>query len=348
MGETYYDVLGVASDATQDELEVAYRERVFETHPDHSDDPDATEQFQQVATARAVLTDETERARYDRLGHETYVQATRNSAERGATATRTNQSSANERTHESRTSQTRRSGPRSESGDTRRETGDARSTGDWSFEEVRQQAAREEGWSEAQSRTDTSATNSNTRSRSHRSRTRTHTYTHTHTHATTGQTETTSSGGTDTESDSDPGSGSNTNSNSDSNSDAGFQYTVHDWDDEIELEWDGRSLDQQTVVTIACIWALYPLFVYASLTPAFSALVNGIVAACTLCLVGYLLTMPRIASGVFGCWSVLVPAGAVTIDAVPLALGSIYGALSLAFVWVPFGYAIVVWWALRP
>ncbi|WP_323171799.1 DnaJ domain-containing protein [Natrialba sp. PRR66] len=341
MGETYYDVLGVASDATQDELEVAYRERVFETHPDHSDEPDATEQFQQVATARAVLTDETERARYDRLGHETYVQATQHSAERGATATRTNPSSANERTRESQTSQTRRSGPRSESGDTRRETGDARSTGDWSFEEVRQQAAREEGWSEARSRADSS----NARSRSRRSRTRTHT------HATTGQaTETTSSGGTDTESDSDPGSGSgsNTNSNSDSNSDAGFQYTVHDWDDEIELEWDGRSLDQQTVVTIACIWALYPLFVYASLTPAFSLFVNAIVAACTLCLVGYLLTMPQVATGVFGCWSVLVPAGAVTIDAVPLALGSIYGALALAFVWVPFGYAVVVWWALRP
>lgn len=347
MGETYYDVLGVSTDATQDELEAAYRERVFETHPDHSDDPDATEQFQRVATARSVLTDETERARYDRLGHETYVQATRNSAERGETATRTHPSSANERTRGSRTSQ-HRSGPRSESGDTRRETEDARSTGDWSFEEVRQQAAREEGWSEARSRTDTSATSSNARSRSRRSRTRTHT--HTHTHATTGQTETTtpSSGGTDTDPNSDSGSGSNANSNSDSNSDAGFQYTVHDWDDEIELEWDGRSLDQQTVVTIACIWALYPLFVYASVTPAFSLFVNAIVAACTLCLVGYLLTMPRIATGVFGCWSVLVPAGVATIDAVPLALGSIYGALTLAFVWVPFGYAVVVWWALRP
>ncbi|ELZ01247.1 J domain-containing protein [Natrialba asiatica] len=328
MVETYYDVLGVSTDATQDELEAAYRERVFETHPDHSDDPDATEQFQRVATARSVLTDETERARYDRLGHETYVQATQHSAERGATAAHTDSSSANERTRGSRTSQTRRSGPRSASGDARRETGDARSTRDWSFEEVRQQAAREEGWSNARSRTDASTTSSNARSRSRRSQTRTHT---------TEQTETSAAG-----SDAEP------ESNSDSDSDAAFQYAVHDWDDGIELEWDGRSLDQQTVVTIACLWALYPLFVYASLTPVFSPFVNGIVAACTLCLVGYLLTMPRIATAVFGCWSVLVPAGVTTIDAVPLALGSIYGALTLAFVWVPFGYAVVVWWALRP
>lgn len=73
MGETYYDVLGVAPEATRDEIEAAYRERVLETHPDHSDDPDAAEQFQRVRTAKSVLTDGTERARYDRLGHESYI-----------------------------------------------------------------------------------------------------------------------------------------------------------------------------------------------------------------------------------------------------------------------------------
>ncbi len=73
MGDTYYDVLGVDPDATRDEIESAYRDRVLETHPDHSDDPDAAERFQRVMTAKSVLTDETERARYDRLGHEAYV-----------------------------------------------------------------------------------------------------------------------------------------------------------------------------------------------------------------------------------------------------------------------------------
>lgn len=38
-----------------------------------SDDPDAAERFKQLTVARDVLTDDTERARYDRLGHETYV-----------------------------------------------------------------------------------------------------------------------------------------------------------------------------------------------------------------------------------------------------------------------------------
>ncbi|WP_135819663.1 DnaJ domain-containing protein [Halostella litorea] len=73
MAETYYDVLGVAPDATQDEIQAAYRERVKETHPDVSDAPDASERFREVTRAEEVLGDEAERARYDRLGHEAYV-----------------------------------------------------------------------------------------------------------------------------------------------------------------------------------------------------------------------------------------------------------------------------------
>jgi len=72
MGETYYDVLGVDPDASRGEITAAYRERVLETHPDRSDDPDAAATFDLVTTARDVLVDADERARYDRLGHEAY------------------------------------------------------------------------------------------------------------------------------------------------------------------------------------------------------------------------------------------------------------------------------------
>lgn len=73
MSQSYYDLLGVPTDASTAAVEAAYRERVKETHPDRSDAPDASEQFKAVCRARDVLTDPQERARYDRLGHAAYV-----------------------------------------------------------------------------------------------------------------------------------------------------------------------------------------------------------------------------------------------------------------------------------
>lgn len=73
MSQSYYELLGVPTDASTADVEAAYRERVKETHPDRSDAPDAAEQFKAVCRARDVLTDPQERTRYDRLGHATYV-----------------------------------------------------------------------------------------------------------------------------------------------------------------------------------------------------------------------------------------------------------------------------------
>jgi curved DNA-binding protein CbpA len=73
MGETFYSVLGVGDDAETETIRRAYRDLVKECHPDVSDDPAAPEQFARLTTARDVLLDGGERARYDRLGHETYV-----------------------------------------------------------------------------------------------------------------------------------------------------------------------------------------------------------------------------------------------------------------------------------
>jgi len=70
---TLYGVLGVEPDADEQSIRRAFRERAKRHHPDVTDAPDAREQFRRLTTAKAVLTDAEERARYDRLGHETYV-----------------------------------------------------------------------------------------------------------------------------------------------------------------------------------------------------------------------------------------------------------------------------------
>jgi len=73
MAPTFYGVLGVGPDADADAIEMGYRERVTEVHPDVNDHPDADAQFKRLTTAKETLLDADERARYDRLGHTSYV-----------------------------------------------------------------------------------------------------------------------------------------------------------------------------------------------------------------------------------------------------------------------------------
>jgi len=82
MVRTYYERLGVTPDASREEIHRAYRNRLKDTHPDVSDDPDAGARTRRLIEAKEVLTDEAERARYDRLGHRQYV--ARTSADSGA------------------------------------------------------------------------------------------------------------------------------------------------------------------------------------------------------------------------------------------------------------------------
>jgi len=76
MEATFYGVLGVPRDADDQTIVRAFRERAKQCHPDVSDRPDARQAFKRLTTARDVLTDSTERARYDRLGHAAYLRQT--------------------------------------------------------------------------------------------------------------------------------------------------------------------------------------------------------------------------------------------------------------------------------
>ena len=67
----YYDVLGVSSDAGNEELKKAYRKLALNFHPDRNPgDKEAEDKFKEAAEAYDVLTDTEKRRIYDRFGHE--------------------------------------------------------------------------------------------------------------------------------------------------------------------------------------------------------------------------------------------------------------------------------------
>jgi curved DNA-binding protein len=65
----YYQTLGVARDASQDDIKRAYRRLARKYHPDVSKEPDAEARFKEVNEAHEVLKDTEKRAAYDALGN---------------------------------------------------------------------------------------------------------------------------------------------------------------------------------------------------------------------------------------------------------------------------------------
>lgn len=66
MAEDYYNTLGIARDATQDDIKRAYRKLAHQYHPDKENGNE--ERFKQVNEAYQVLSNEQKRQQYDQFG----------------------------------------------------------------------------------------------------------------------------------------------------------------------------------------------------------------------------------------------------------------------------------------
>lgn len=65
----YYDILGVARNASADDLRKAHRRLVRKHHPDVNKAPDAAAKFAEIQHAYDVLSDPAKRKAYDEYGH---------------------------------------------------------------------------------------------------------------------------------------------------------------------------------------------------------------------------------------------------------------------------------------
>ena len=346
MGETFYDVLGVGVDASQSEIEAAYRERVKETHPDLNDAADARDAFQRVQTAEEVLGDPDERARYDRLGHASYTShfgatevggggrwdaGTDRRAERDAGGDGSRGSDgfgfdagAHDRTRDASTGDAGRSNASRRSYDVSDghdddSTGASASAGGTGTASTTGAGATGAGAAGGESSSTASAAGSGfgdpTDGRHWRERKRAR--------SKAAQRD----GRSATEGD-------------------GGGYSVHDWDeDDLDTSRTPYRLQGSEAVVVGIMFVLYPFVAFSAITPQFSLAVNVTVAACALLLTGYLLTMPRIAIYVFGAWSVIAPLAFLTFPALELA--SLLGVVVLAGTWIPFGYSVAFMRVLR-
>jgi molecular chaperone DnaJ len=72
----YYQVLGVARDASEEDLKKAYRKLAMQYHPDRNQgDKSAETKFKELNEAYDILKDAEKRAAYDRFGHAAFEQA---------------------------------------------------------------------------------------------------------------------------------------------------------------------------------------------------------------------------------------------------------------------------------
>ena len=65
----YYEVLGVAKTASEEEIKRAFRKLAKQYHPDVNKEAGAEEKFKEIGEAYAILSDPEKRRQYDQFGH---------------------------------------------------------------------------------------------------------------------------------------------------------------------------------------------------------------------------------------------------------------------------------------
>src|ERR1043165_3868183 len=66
----YYTVLGLARDASDEDIKKAYRKLAMKHHPDRNpDNKESEEKFKEAKEAYEILCDPKKRAAYDQFGH---------------------------------------------------------------------------------------------------------------------------------------------------------------------------------------------------------------------------------------------------------------------------------------
>ena len=69
-GDDFYQILGVPRDASQEDIQRAYRKLARTYHPDVNHDPGAEDRFKEISEAYDVLSDPQTRRRYDAFGRD--------------------------------------------------------------------------------------------------------------------------------------------------------------------------------------------------------------------------------------------------------------------------------------
>lgn len=334
MAETFYEVLGVEPDAGESAIDAAFRERIKDVHPDVNDDPAAEERSRRLIEAREVLTDEGERARYDRLGHEQYVRQADIDASWASDVTGSRSPTASDETEATA------------------DTAGGGSTGagsTWAGRSGWRQRRRRRGHQSRharQERRDAGVRESDRQEDSAGGSTAGRAK------GASGDTAGSGAGGDPT---TDAGAESSSPEQSSSVGTSGNvggpvgwatsgDYAVRDEPARTAIARSRLFPPSQSLVLLVAAFFSYPGLVFGSVFPGFSPLVNVIVAACTLAVIVYLASMPEVGIYVFGGWTVLGTFGvfASTVDPI-----SIVGLLVLGSTWLPLGLSLLTHWALR-